>query len=742
LVIYHQMNMPASRIVYVALVSLLITGTLSLRYIDPLFVSALRLIAFDSYQSFDHEQYDKSLPIKIIDVDEQSLSKVGQWPWPRTTLRDLLLRLASNGAAVIAFDFLFAEPDRTSLEEIVKQLPPSDSTLIRAAATDRLTNDQAFAAALRQTPSVLAISLGQRSMSNFHAKAGFAIAGQDPRPFIVAFKGGTKNLPLLDDAARGLGAFNWTPDRDQIVRRVALIYRVGEIIVPTLAVETLRVAQGANTYLLKSANASGESAFGQSTGLNHIRIGQVAVPTDSSGALYIKFRHFNRAAYIPAWKVLTGAISKDQIEGRIILVGTSAPGLLDLRATPLDSAIPGIDIHAQVIEQLLTGRFLTRPDYALALEEFVILVFGICLAFLLPRVSAKIAIVVGLSTILLVLVVGWIAYRYMSLLLDPSYPAVALACVTAALSSYVYHGVEAQRAQIRHAFGRYLAPAVVQEIISDPDKLRLGGEERELTLMFCDVRNFTAISQSLSAIDLTQFINELLSPLSEIILEQRGTIDKYMGDAIMAFWNAPLDDPHHAKHACGAALQMIAKMGELNELWGHRARAYPHSFNRVEIGIGINTGQCCVGNLGSTYRFDYSAIGDEVNVTSRLEALTKLYGVPTILSSRALAPGYPALELDRVFVKGRTRPTQIFTLTDCLGAMESQRKYLEQTHDAFLMAYRGQQWDRAQQLIVECRKIGLPQLNTYYSIFASRIQAIRQTSLPPDWDGAFAMTEK
>ena len=683
---------------YISLVSVLIAAAILLRYMDPFFVRALRLIAFDGYQRLNPEQYDPNLPIRVVDIDEQSLTKIGQWPWPRTTVSDLLVKLASKQAAVVAFDILFAEPDRSSVEEIAKRLPTAQANLLLTATAEQPTNDQAFAAAIKETPSVLSASLGHEKTPPIPPKAGFAVAGQDPRPFILNYDGASKNLALLDDAAHGIGAFNWTPDRDQIVRRVALIYRIGETFVPSLAAEALRVAQGANTYVLKASDASGEKAFGQSTGLNHIRVGKVEVPTDSSGAVYLKFRHFDQSSYIPAWKVLAGEVSDDDIDGRIILIGTSAPGLLDLRATPLDAAVPGIEMHAQVIEQLLTGRFLTRPDYALALEQFVVLAFGIMLALLLPRVSATTAVAVGLVTIGLILVGGWTAFRYASLLFDPTYPAVVLGCMTAAITSYVYHGVEAQRSQIRHAFSQYLSPAVIQEIIADPDRLKLGGELRDLTLMFCDVRNFTSISQDLSAIELTQFINELLSPLTEIILEQRGTIDKYMGDAIMAFWNAPLDDPEHKTHACHAALKMVAKMDELNETWRQRAEAEQRPYKRVSIGMGLNTGQCCVGNLGSTYRFDYSAIGDDVNITSRFEGLTKVYGVPAIAGQRSLAPDIAALELDTVAVKGRTRPTQIYTFLDMLKGERTQLVTLEEKHKAFLAAYRHQEWDAAERL--------------------------------------------
>jgi adenylate cyclase len=724
------------------LVTVLIAAAILLRYFDPFFVRSLRLIAFDAYQRLNPEQYDPSLPIRVVDIDEDSLTRLGQWPWPRTTLANLLSALASKGAAVVGFDILFAEPDRTSVEELAKRLPPVQADALLAASKGQPTNDQAFADALKQAPSVLSVSLTQDSTTPVKAKAGFAVAGQDPRPFILNFNGATNNLPSLDNAAHGIGAFNWTPDRDQIVRRVALIFRIGEAFVPSLAAESLRVAQQATSYVLKAANASGETAFGASTGLNHIRIGTVEVPTDNSGSVYLKFRHFNKSAYIPAWKVLAGEVPDSDIEGRIILIGTSAPGLLDLRATPLDAAVPGIEMHAQVIEQLLTGRFLTRPDYALALEQFVVLALGVVLAVLLPRVSAKTAVAVGLFAILLVLIGGWTAFRYADLLFDPTYPAVAVGCMTAAITSYVYQRVEAQRGQIRHAFGQYLSPALIQEIIDDPDRLKLGGEERDLTLMFCDVRNFTSISQDLSATDLTQFINELLSPLTEIILEHRGTIDKYMGDAIMAFWNAPLDDPDQTLHACTAALKMVAKMDELNESWKQRAESEQRQFKRVNIGMGINTGRCCVGNLGSTHRFDYSAIGDEVNITSRFEGLSKMYGVPAIVGQRSLAPGIAALELDKVAVKGRTRPTHIFTFVDMLGGTKTQLECLQEKHEAFLTAYRNQEWDRAEQSIRECRQIGIAQLETCYSLFGSRISLLRDTSLAPDWDGSYAMTEK
>ena len=315
--------------------------------------------------------------------------------------------------------------------------------------------------------------------------------------------------------------------------------------------------------------------------------------------------------------------------------------------------------------------------------------------------------------------------------------------LTAGITFYIYRQTERQRGAIRSAFGRYLAPEVVADIVANPGRLELGGEVRELTLMFCDVRNFTSISEGLTAAELTHFINELLTPLSDIILHQRGTIDKYMGDAIMACWNAPLALPDHAARACQSAVAMVTRMGELNVRWREAAEAAGKPFRSVRIGIGINTGECCVGNLGSEQRFDYSAIGDEVNVTSRLEGLTKFYGLPAVASENTiLESGADALELDLILVKGRVQPTRIFALAQLLECDADTLARLRPLHAGFTAAYRAQQWDRADALIAQCRACGCVTLETYYSVFSERVAALRGAQLPGDWNGAYAMTEK
>jgi adenylate cyclase len=736
-------------IFYWSLVLILIGDAILIRYLDPFFVNALRLVAFDHFQRIAPEKYNPKLPVRIVDIDEQSLAKLGQWPWPRTTVRDLLRGLASKGAAVVAFDVLFAEPDRSSIEAILKQLPPNEASAIAAASAGQPSNDALFAATLKDTPSVLSIALGDGASTSLQPKAGFAFGGDDPRPFLLAFNAASQNLPELQEAAHGVGAFNWIADRDQIVRRVALMFRLNDAFVPALAAEALRVAQGATTYILKASNASGETAFGQSTGLNHIKIGAIEVPTDGAGGVYLKFRHFDKATYIPAWKVLAGEVSQEEVEGRIILVGTSAPGLLDLRATPIDTAVPGIDIHAQVIEHLITGEFLERPDYALALEELIILTLGLMLALVLPRVPATSSGIIGLLTIGFVLFGGWAAFRYANLLIDPSYPALALGFITAALTVYTYHTVERQRGQIRVAFGQYLAPALVEHLANSPEKLVLGGEDREMTMLLSDVRGFTGICESYKNDPqaVTALINRLLTPLTNVILSHEGTIDKYMGDAVMAFWNAPLIVQQHELKACASALEMIDRLALLNRDRQAEANAAGQLFLPMRIGIGINTGRCLVGNLGSDLRFNYSVLGDPVNVAARLEGQTKYYGVPIIIGPKTgekAKEKFAVLELDLVTVKGKTEPETIYALLGPEQMLSDDRfQELRKLWSTMIYCYRSRDWEGALEAIELCRSaednfgLGVP-----FDIYLKRIQAYQESAPPPDWAGIFVAETK
>ncbi|MBN8997979.1 MAG: adenylate/guanylate cyclase domain-containing protein [Rhizobiales bacterium] len=707
------------RPIYYLVVAAFLVGAVLLRLSDPFPVQALRYLGFDLYQRIDPAPPIADKPVVVVDIDEASLKAVGQWPWPRSLMAELTQRLAEAGAASIAFDVLFSEADQTSPEQVIKRLPPDVAARVGAVIDPAAGNDTRFAEALMATPSILGISLSSDGGEPPQIKAGFAVAGDDPRPFVPDFSGAVRNLPALEDATHGIGSINWIPDRDQIVRRVPLVLRVGNQFVPSLAAEALRVAQGAGSYLLKSSNASGEEAFGALTGLNHVRIGDVVVPTDAEGAIWLRFRPSDPGSFIPAKDVLDGSMAADAVAGRIVLVGTSAAGLLDLRATPIDVAVPGVEIHAQVIEHILSGSSFARPDFARGLELAVMVLLGIVLAVILPRLSAVAAAVLGFVVIGGLIAAGYFAFDPGGLLLDPLYPALVLILLTIGTALYTYREAERARAGVRRAFQYYVSPDVVDEIIADPTRLELGGEVRELTLLFCDVRGFTTISEGMTAHELTRFINSLLTPLTDIILSHRGTIDKYMGDAIMAFWNAPLDDPDHARHAIQAAEAMLAAMGPLNEAWQREAEAAGRKMPLVRIGVGVNTGECCVGNLGSATRFDYSAIGDEVNVASRFESLTKEYGVGLLMGERTarLAGRDEIIEIDRVQVRGKTQATRLFTM-----APKGSAAWLV-AHRSLVDALTAEDWDAAEIAHAAVVPIAPEQFRYFYAQVRHRIDA-------------------
>ncbi|MCX5576761.1 CHASE2 domain-containing protein [Kaistia terrae] len=708
------------RPVYFLTVAAFLAGAALLRVADPFPVQAIRLLAFDLYQRMAPAEALPEHPVLIVDIDDASLKAVGQWPWPRTVLAELTRKLGEAGAASIAFDVLFSEPDQSSPEQVIKRLSPEQATLVAASIGDAPTHDAAFAEALAATPSVLGLSLSGGGSPLPPLNAGFATAGDDPRPFIPNFSGAIANVAALDTAAKGLGSINWLQDRDQIVRRVPLVLRVGDALVPSLAAEALRVAQDAGSYILKASNASGEEAFGRKTGLNHVRIGALVVPTDADGGIWLRFRPSDPQSFVPAKDVLDGSIPAHLMEGRIVLVGTSAAGLLDLRATPLDSAVPGVEIHAQVIEHVLTGRSLTRPDFASGLEIAGIVGLGLLLALILPNVSAGAAAILGVLAIGGIVVGGFLAFDRAGWLFDPFYPALAIALLVLGSVLYTFRQAERARAGIRRAFQYYVSPDVVDEIIADPTRLELGGEVRELTLLFCDVRNFTTLAEGMTATELTRFLNELMTPLSNIILKHRGTIDKYMGDAVMAFWNAPLDDPDHARHALDAAEAMMAAMEGLNATWQSEAAARGRAMPEVRIGIGINTGPCCVGNLGTAQRFDYSAIGDEVNIASRLEQLTKEYGLGAIVGeSTVRAAGSAGLvEIDRIQVRGRSGHNRIFTLVPPDAEpdfLEAQRAFA-----ATLPEFDPTIWRTA---LYRAKSAAPARFATYYHVMLERLSA-------------------
>jgi len=728
-----------SRLLYALIVGAVIIGALALRILDPGPVARLRSLVFDTYQQIEPRKYDPGLPLRIVDIDEESLKKIGQWPWPRTMLAELVQKLSENGAAAIGFDMVFPESDRMSPANALRFWPKSDAlTGLRSEVEKLPSNDQTLAEAIAQSQVVLGFIATPAGTSIPEQKAGFAHGGDDPRLFAPSYPGAAASLTELQDKAKGAGSLNWIPEHDQIIRRVPMLVQIGDKLYPSFAADMLRLAQGASTYVVKSSGASSEKSFGAKTGIVKIRIGDFEVPTEANGEMWIRFTPHSKERFLPAWKVLNGDIGKDDIEGRLMVIGTSAAGLLDLRATPLEASVPGVELHAQAIEQMLQGAFLQRPDFATPAELLYILMLGILIAVLIYRLGALGSAILGAFAVAAVVAVSWYAFHAFGWLVDPIYPAIALTAIYLAGTLFVFLRTERERNRVRHAFGHYMAPALVERLAGDPSQLRLGGETRDMTLLFSDVRGFTTISEGLDAEELTRFLNTLFTPLSNIILEEQGTIDKFMGDAVMAFWNAPLDDAEHASHACRAALRMMGEMQKLNEHWQQEAAAKGRPFAPVKIGIGLNTGVCCVGNLGTETRFDYSVIGDNVNVASRLEGQSKTYEVVTIVgeSTTARAPDFAFIELDLLKVKGKTDATRIFALLGDSALKETHGfKDLNERHNEFLKKYRARDWDAADLLRRECDRMNGSSLHRLYALYKERIEFFRHNPPPPDWDG-------
>ena len=641
-------------------------------------IDQLRLTVFDLYQQIEPRPYE-DVGVRIVDIDERSLASEGQWPWPRTKLSELLYRLRANGAAVVGFDMVFAEPDRTSPSRVIQDWPQSpDNDRISELAKALPDHDQLFAQFIHGTGNVItAIQLRNGAFETLPRQVGnFSAAGEAGRKlsdFVPVLPSAAKNLDVIENAATGNALVNVSPGQDGIVRRVPLLAAInydqpgiGKPVYPTLSLEMLRVLQNApKTMLVRMSGASGGTRWTSSEGITSVRVGAVSIPTDRAGNMWVHFTGHQKDRYLSATDILDGTVGTEVLQNKIILLGTSAAGLLDLRSTPLDRVLPGVEVHAEMLEQMLLEHFLTRPYWAAEVEMLVLLIVGMFFILAVPRLGAVWPAVIGLAIACSAIGISWWSYTQELVLIDPLYPIVGLAAVYLATSSIGFMRTEGERRQVRAAFANYLSPALVEQLAEHPERLKLGGETRDMTLMFCDVRGFTAISEGFKSNPqgLTRLINRLLTPLSECILDREGTIDKYMGDCIMAFWNAPLDVENHAHQACDSALAMREALDSLNDERKHESEQVNEAFLPLNVGIGINCGDCLVGNMGSDQRFDYSVLGDAVNLAARLESQSKNYGVDVVLGedvAKRVGNDFAIIELDLIAVKGKSEAVAYF----------------------------------------------------------------------------------
>ncbi|MEX2407726.1 MAG: adenylate/guanylate cyclase domain-containing protein, partial [Rhodovibrionaceae bacterium] len=590
----------------------------------------------------------------------------------RRTLAELLQRLSDYGAAVVAFDLIFAEPDRTSPAAMADQLEGEiDSPELTEELRRLPDHDQLFSRALSRTTAVTGYVLTTENNGGQPSeKWGTGFAGDSPLPFLTAYRGAVTSLPELVDAAAGNGHLNALPDIDGVIRRVMLLSRLGDKVYPSLSMEALRTVQGASTYLVKSSNASGVESLGASTGVVSMKVGGLEVPTDPEGGYWIHYTGHRPERFVSASEVLAGNAPAELLSGHIVIIGSSAAGLKDQRPTPLDPAAPGVEIHAEALEQMILGISLLRPDWAIGAEFIFILVLGALLILIQPWLGAFYSAMLGAVAMVTAATGSVYAFLAQSLLFDPVIPSLSVLAVFLSAAFVSFLRTEHDRNQIRSAFGHYLAPELVKRLADNPGTLTLGGETRDISILFADIRGFTTICEGLTPAEITTLINRFLTPMSEAVLTHKGTIDKYVGDQIMAFWNAPLDDPEHARNAFQAALDMRQALVELN---GERRQEVEEgeTFLPLRMGVGINSGPTLVGNMGSKQRFNYSALGDPVNEASRIEGQTKTYGVDILVSELSLnaanqeggdagAARFAALEVDRVRLVGLQRPSRLY----------------------------------------------------------------------------------
>jgi adenylate cyclase len=712
----------------VLLATVVLSAVTALRAFDPAPVAHLRERSFDIYQHLQPRPY-ADFPVRIVDIDEASLAHYGQWPWPRTLTAQFVQRLNDLGAAVIVVDMIFPEPDRTSPNRLANALGIADAAeveRVKSFMAQLPDHDQLLAETIKQAPVVLGFSIGK--VANNHRppiKTGIAIAGANPTAVVQHFSGTVSSLDILDAAASGIGSMNVSgQDKSGIIRRVPLLFTDGSRVFPNLGVEALRVAQQQKSIVMRGTRASGEMDTGLSA-LVDMRIGQFRVPLTGTGEMWVYFDHDRPERYVSMKDLLDPGKEnqiKPKIDGQIVLVGTSAAGLLDIWPTPLGELVPGTSIHAQTIEQIVGQTFLERPDWSTGVEIVATVVLGALLTTLLLGLGAQYAALAGALIVAVGLALSWFAFSKAGFLLDPVYPSIGAGATYLAVVGFLYVTTDREKKFVQRAFGQYLAPALLAKLVHAPSLMRLGGESKPLTILFMDVRDFTPISEGLTPVELVEFMNHLLSPLSEAIQSEMGTIDKYIGDSIMAFWNAPVDIPDHQVRACRAVLKMRAALADLNarDAFGFSKR----ELEPVKIGMGLHTGEACVGNMGSERRFNYTAMGDVVNTSARIESSCKEAGSDIVVSEDIVlaVPRFAFLEAGFLPLKGKAKPVKLFAMVgDEAKANSPEFIELSRRHVELVQAIAERRVADANKALAHCRALGGATLSNFYSRFEEQI---------------------
>lgn len=628
-----------------------------LRASDPSPVRDLRNVYFDYLQRFSPRDYSP-VPVVIVDLDETSLQRVGQWPWPRDRLAAMVDRMSELGAVVIVFDVLFSEPDRLSPRNLIANPAVRDALGEGrwVEQLDPLDNDVAFADAIGRARVVLGMAdAGALGDPPLDSKAGFAVIGQSPGAALLPLRSGTPIVPVMADAAAGLAVINVNPlAESDTLRDVPLVWRTQNGYMPGLAVEALRLALGESTIIVTGPNTGPDR-------VDNVRIGDYTIPTATNGLFPVYFRHDEPSQYIPAYQLFDDTLIAELaplLEGSIVFIGASAAGLSDTQTTALGERVPGVSVHAQVVEQVLLETYLTRTDIVEGAEIILLILLGFLVSLVLMLAGPVPSIIVGASIGGATLAVSWFAFSRLGVLFDATFPMVGGFVAFSALAMYQFAVTDREKRLIRRSFAQYVAPSVLNEINNKGYSIELGGRITDVTVLFCDIRNFTPMAASMSAQDLVSLLNELFTDLSDAILAEEGTIDKYIGDEIMAFWNAPLTMAEHQLHACRATLGMRRALAAYN------ARKAVQGTPPMAVAMGMDCGQACVGNIGSITRFNYTAIGVTVNVAARTQSACRHIQTDILVTADVAraAPELAFLPAGRIELKGMTERTAVYVL--------------------------------------------------------------------------------
>ena len=689
----------------------------------------------------------------IVTIDEKSLSELGRWPWPRTTIARLIDKLKANGAKVVGFDIVFAEPDENSslktIAEItreVKQIGIKDKKL-----SDMIERKKALA----DTDAALARSIGRAkniTLGYFFHTSQKDIAHLSEKDILQQDKGiansryqmiqskttpddstlirayaAVTNLMPLSRAAENSGYFNAQPDSDGSIRWSPLVIKFGENYYASLSLSILL------QYLDWPMLSLNMADFG----VEGVKLGQILIPTDESGRMLINY--MGPARTFPHYSVsdvFNNRLPPENLRNKIVIVGATATGIYDLRVTPFSAVYPGVEIHATVIDNILHQNFLQHSAWTSFLDVCNIILFGFIMGIAVPRLRAVQGMLLALGLMVAFVIINTAIFSRFNTWLNMVYPVLTMATVYLGITVYRYVTEEREKKKIRGAFQYYLTASVINEMLKDPTKLKLGGDKKDLSVLFSDIRGFTTVSEKLTPEELVHLLNEYLTVMTDIVFKYDGLLDKYMGDAIMAVFGAPLDQPDHALRACRTALGMMAELGVLQKKWLAEGRPV------LNIGIGINTGEMVVGNMGSQMRFDYTVMGDSVNLGSRLEGINKEYGTNIVISEFTQSSVKDALfcrELDSVRVKGKKLPVRIYELIGERASSQDKTAFVNLFEEG-LAKYKQGLWDEA--IAVFRRVLEIRPGDPPSELYIKRCQMLKENPPEGEWDGVFTMTTK